>query len=86
MNLQKTYQRKTTGQWLMDAQVCESQSGRNEIYLAKGVIAREAKNGMIIESTSDGPLAVLSLSDKQNQRLCELISIRDWDHDAWGAL
>ncbi len=86
MNLQKTYQKKTAGQWLMDAQACESQSGRNEIYLEKGIIAREAKDGMLIESTSDGPLALLSLSDRQNQRFCELVSIRDWDHDAWGPL
>ena len=76
MNVQKTYRRKTAGQWLNQAEICESRAGLKEIFVADGVIARYHPNGLMLESAG-GPLAVLSLGVKQNEQFCNLAELRD---------
>ncbi len=76
MNTQKTYLGKTSGQWLQQAVVCDSQAGCKEIFVDDGVIAAYHPDGMLIKSSS-GPIALLALSVIQNQKFRELCEVRD---------
>lgn len=76
MNMQKTYLGKTSGQWLAQAEICESRAGLREIFVNKGVIARYHPEGMLLE-TAGGPVAVLKLGERQNEVFCNLAALRD---------
>jgi len=76
MNVQKTYHGKTSGQWLAQAEICESRANRREIFVTEGVIASYHQDGLLLE-TAGGPLAVLTMGKIQNEQFCNLAELRD---------